>query len=118
MTFQAVMPSVVIFAVLAAVSAGISAAVLAFVLTVILASVLAIVLAVEVLSGCEHGIDGSLEVWPAWLGINSPTNESGVCGLRWGSTYAKYGNNTKSDRYGPFFQIQEGSRPSFDGACR
>ena len=46
MTFQAVMPSVVIFAVLAAVSAGISAAVLAFVLTVILASVLAIVLAV------------------------------------------------------------------------
>ena len=79
---------------------------------------LAIVLAVEVLSGCEHGIDGSLEVWSAWLGINSPTNEGGVCGLRWGSTYAKYGNSTKSDRYGPFFQIQEGSRPSFDGACR
>ena len=50
MTFQTVMPSVIIFTVLAAVSDGLSAAVLDFVLTVFLASLLAIDLAVVLTS--------------------------------------------------------------------
>lgn len=80
----------------------------------------AIVHAVEMLGRSDHGIDGSLEIWRTWLGLYGAADEGGISSLCWRSAEeaAESGHSTEGDCSSPFFQIQEGSRPSFDGACR